>query len=415
MGFLGKIADTVTKRVDNYLFNTDKANEARGKMADPNFVNFMEEAEKQSAVSMDELRNPDKQSQKKLGKLYMAFEKKELVTRKTKEILLAKISAELGVNEADISPSALKSIDEFFERTTFENPKKIEQFSATFVKAEKLQKEMAASRRSLDSLVTRFGADKLELMDEVQSAWTGFGTKKTREWAREEARNRGYGPLRSWVFSTFSAHSAAKEEIMKGKGMSWERVEEVYGHINEGKKGLSKIERKYDRQVIGGMLGTTELVQKTLEDAQKSVVDKALLTVLNNPAARVEEVQKQRALLKKMEGSDIAGEQFKLENAAGVYEKVDLATFQAAFEKKVEERLALAFKGVIKDLETKDIPFCDLRKRITRRVEQLSADGLETPAQARAHVAEILAKTDASKLDKGKQMMIAMIINDLTR
>lgn len=413
MGIFGKVADSVTRKVDNFLFNTDRVNQVRSKMTDPNFVSFLSAAERHKHFDAESLKKPE--NNKKLVELYAAFERKDNVVHRTKEILKGKIFTELGIEEDKLDQAALASIDAYFEETTFKDPAQVERYAKAFEKGEKLEVRAEQCRRDIEALVTGFGAEKFKLM-KMHESWgkdpKGKGGEKMREWAAEEARAREYGPLRTWWFKKFVASGVLREKVLEGDDQTWGEKRKLFTQIVKAEKGMTKLDAAYNKEVLGGILQNAELVRGVLGSAHAALFSQ-MRDVLSRPSLNLEQIVEQRAQMEKFATSVVG-----LNKSESVTESGSPVTKEALrdfFAQGISTYLDRNLQKLLDSLQTQDIAFDVLRKKFAKRIEILIKDGLETPAQARKLIAQIISSKDLSGLSKEKQIMIGMILNDLTR
>lgn len=404
---VGGMLEGAASKLDNAVFKTEAANAARKNMDDPAFSSFLARTAEHQGVSVDALQAGG--NERKLGTTFERFEQLNKTVDRAKEILVNQFKEQMGV---DVSPADLQSVEEYLKNTALENPKAFERLSKTFERGVAVQAEVVQRRGKLEALKDRFGRDKIDMMERLDRGGV-FGNKKTREWAREEARERGYGPVRSWFFKTFSANSAIAEKIQEGSTMPMEKREEIFAHIRNAQDGVEKLEDDVNGKLVAKMLKQSDFAVKAIEVARAKVLERVSM-VVEHPENNIDvkELIAERKRLGEFAQSDFAPKD-------GVFEETgqSIRGLMMQLEYAVAFRVDQKMEELVAKLNdpTANPGFSELLKEVQDVVAELS-DGTPNGNQdARIQVAERLAQKPITALPAAKGMLVSMVINHLSR
>lgn len=409
---VGGMLEGAASKLDNAMFKTDAANRARKDLDNPEFAAFLARTGEHEGVDVASLQEGG--NERKLGATYERYEKLNSTIDRAKDVLTNQFKEQMGV---DISPADLATVENYFKDAAFEDPKTFDRLAKTFEKGVAMQAEVAQRRGKLEALKDKFGRDKVEMMEKLDQGGI-WGNKETRAWAREEARDRGYGPVRSWFFKTFSANSAIAEKIQEGSKISMEKRQEIFAHIRDAQDGIETAEGKVHDKLIAKMLSQSDFAVKAIEIAREKAVKRVALAIERPEDLNIEDLVAERKRLVEFSNSDFAPEDGVLE-APGVGGK-EGQTFQ-----ELSDQLELAVKYRV-DLKMEELVtrladpaanpgFSELLQQVQSVVAELS-DGTPNGKQtARIQVAEILANRSTTGLTATKSMLVSMVINHLSR
>jgi len=414
-GFLQGIGEKVTRAaaaLDNLAFKTDAANNARKNLDNPEFTQFLARTADHDGVDIDKLQAGG--DDRKLGTTFERFERVGSTITRAKEVLVNQFKEQMGV---DVTDADLQTVENYFKDAAFEDPKTFDRLATTFEKGIKLQAEVAERRGKLEALKDRFGRDKLELMD-MRARGGMFGNKETRAWAREEARERGYGPIRSWMFKTFSANSAITEKIQEGSKMSIEKRREAYTHIVNAQGGIEKAEGKVHDKLVARMLDQSDFAVKAIEIARQKAIERVALAIQRPEDIDISDLVAERKRFAVLAQSDFAPED-------GVFEEADAAgapgqtmeQLSDALEQAVVHRVDIKMEELVVQLADPDVNpgFSELLTQVQGVVAELSDGTPNGNQEARIQVAERLAQRPTTSLTASKSMLVSMVINHLSR
>jgi hypothetical protein len=326
---VGGMLENAATKVDNAVFKTDAVNGARKNLDNPEFTQFLARTAEKGGVSVEALQSGG--NDRKLGTTFERYEKVGATISRAKEVLVQQFKEQMGV---DVTDADLDTVESYFKNAAFEDPKTFDRLATTFEKGIKLQAEVAERRGKLEALKDRFGHDKLELMS-MRERGGVFGNKETRAWAREEARERGYGPVRSWLFKTFSANSAITEKIQEGSKMSMDKRREAYAHIMDAQGGIEKAEGKMHDKLVARMLDQSDFAVRAIEIARQKAVERVALAIERPEDLDVRDLVEERQRLATLAKSDFAPED-------GVFEEAGVAGAPGQTIEQLSDALELA-------------------------------------------------------------------------
>ena len=412
---MGRMADWATKtadRIDQFAFKTEAASKARAKFDDPDFAEFLSASAREGSIDVEKMRAGA--DERKLGSMYERYEKRNTTIERAKQILHERIERQMGVS---LDESDLKSVEEYLKRASVEDVKTFERMAATLERGAALDKEVAQRRDRLETLKDSFGRERLKLAD-MRSHGGIFGNTETRAWAHEEARRRGYGPVQTFMFRTFSANSAIEEKIAEGSGLSKEALEKVYASVTSAEKGIEKIEGKVRETVIANLLKETGFANEALKHADQVVLTRVAQALQTPESFSVQELVAERERFEKFLASDFAPKEYQMIQSS--IDELSEKTFGEVLEnleQVIEHRVDSSFENFVKEFAADAISptFTSLREEAYEMVSALS-DG--TPAgdrSARMKIVERLRARDLSALPNTKRMLVSILINDLAR
>jgi hypothetical protein len=414
-GFLQKVGgmlESAATSIDNAVFKTDAANSARKNLDNPEFTQFLAQTAEHDGLDIDKLRSGA--DDRKLGTAFERYERVGSTITRAKEVLVNQFREQMGV---DVTDADLDTVESYFKDAAFEDPKTFDRLATTFEKGIKLQAEVVERRGKLEALKERFGHDKLELMS-MRERGGVFGNKETRAWAREEARERGYGPVRSWFFKTFSANSAITEKIQEGSKMSIEKRREAYAHIVNAQSGIEKAEGKMHDKLVARMLDQSDFAVRAIEIARQKAVERVALAIERPEDLDVRDLVEERQRLATLAKSDFAPED-------GVFEEAGVAgasgqtieQLSDALELAVQFRVDQKMEELVARLAEPDANpgFSELLAQVQGVVAELSDGTPNGNQEARIQVAERLAQRPTASLSASKSMLVSMVINHLSR
>lgn len=430
---VGGMLESAAMRVDNAVFKTEAANNARKNLDNPEFTRFLAQTAEHDGVDIDKLQAGG--DDRKLGTTFERFERVGSTITRAKEVLVNQFKEQMGV---DVTDADLDTVETYFKDAAFEDPKTFDRLATTFEKGIKLQAEVAERRGKLEALKDRFGRDKLDLMDMLENkeshgflglAKVGvpsrgfFGNKQTREWAREEARERGYGPIRSWFFKTFSANSAITEKINEGSALSPEKRKELYGLISEAEGGIEKAEGKVHDKLVARMLKQSDFAVTAIEIARKKALQRVVDAIQKPKDLDLKGLVEERKRLATLAKSDFSPEdgvftEVKHRGDDGVETRgVSVERFESALSDVIKHRVDETMEELVARLAdpTVNPGFSELLAQVQGVVEELSDGTPNGNQEARIQVAERLAQRPTTSLTSSKSMLVSMVINHLSR
>jgi hypothetical protein len=414
-GFLqrvGGMLESAATKVDNAVFKTDAVNSARKNLENPEFTEFLARTAEKGGVSVEALQSGG--NDRKLGTTFERFEKVNTTIGRAKEVLTNQFKEQMGI---DVMDADLQTVEIYFKDAAFEDPKTLDRLAATFEKGVKMQAEVAQRRGQLEALKDRFGRDKLALMD-MRDMGGMFGNKETRAWAREEARERGYGPIRAWMFKTFSANSAIEEKISEGSSLSMEKRREAYNHISSAQSDVEKAEGKVHDKLITRMLKQSDFAVKAIEIARGKAMERIASAIDSPEQFDVKGLVEERKRLETLAQSDFAPEDGVFEEATVVGGRDQKAEHLfEMLESSVKYRVDQIMEQLVEQLADPavNLGFSELLAQVQSVVGDLSDGTPDGNRDARIQVAERLAQRPTTGLTSSKSMMVSMVINHLSR
>jgi hypothetical protein len=409
---VGGMLESAATRVDNAVFKTEAANMARKNMDNPDFAEFLTRTAERVDLDVEKFRAGG--DDRKLGAAYERFERVSSTVAHAKEVLITQFKEQMGV---DITETELQSVEAYLKDESFDNPKTFERLSTTFEKGIKLQAEVAERRGKLEALKDRFGRDTLALMD-MRAQGGMFGNKETRAWAREEARERGYGPIRSWMFKAFSANSAIEDKISETSKLSPEKRKEAYAHIMGAQSGVEKIEGTMHNTIVARMLEQSDFAVKAIGIAREKALQRVALAIERPEDLDVRDLVEERKRLATLAESNFAPEDGVFEEAGvGGAPGQTVEYLTAALEYAVQYRVDQKMEELVTLLADQNANpgFSELLTQVQGVVEELSDGTPDGNQEARIQVAERLAQRQTANLTASKGMLVSMVINHLSR